>query len=275
MFCCAPLNFVPRADASGTVVPMPVPVVTEICDARTAELPGWVECGFELVAHRSAVNSWDDEDEVTTVHHAEMEALAEEMTGCDHALVTGHIRRSPQAAALHADLAPITFVHSDFAAGYERIVARSLRSPTNAGAAPALARHGLTADDVEQASRMLILQFWRNIGPPKMDLPLAFCDSRTITVDDGRAFAVTDYAGSGVDFEALAVLAPDPPGSADWYVFPELTADEVVAFRTYDTDLIRDGGVYFTPHGAFRDPDVELGRPARSSIELRATCLYV
>lgn len=272
MFCRAALNFVPREPAGGAIEAEAVDI--DIRDGRTAGLPGWQECGFELVAHRSAVPSWDDEDAVSSVHHAEMEALAQAMTGCDHALVTGHIRRSPEAAARHGDLAPITFVHSDFAAGYDRLVASSYRVPGNPGTTAALARHGLTADDVEGASRMVILQFWRNIGPTKMDLPLAFCDIRTIGIDDARAFTVHDYAGSGIDFEALAVLPPDPPGSAGWYVFPELRDDEVVAFRTYDTELVRDGGVHFTPHSAFRDPDVPLGRPARSSIELRATCLY-
>jgi hypothetical protein len=47
-----------------------------------------------------------------------------------------------------------------------------------------------------------------------------------------------------------------------------------VAFRTYDTDLVASGGTYFTPHAAFRDPAVPAGSPARSSIELRAVCLY-
>jgi hypothetical protein len=51
--------------------------------------------------------------------------------------------------------------------------------------------------------------------------------------------------------------------------------DDVVAFRTYDTDLVANGETYFTPHSAFRDPDVALGEPARSSIELRATCLFI
>ncbi len=47
-----------------------------------------------------------------------------------------------------------------------------------------------------------------------------------------------------------------------------------MAFRTYDSDLVKGGGTYFTPHSAFRDPSVEVGRPARSSIELRASCLW-
>ena len=49
---------------------------------------------------------------------------------------------------------------------------------------------------------------------------------------------------------------------------------QVVAFRTYDSDRVADGRPYWTPHSAFRDPEVPLGRPARSSIEARATCLF-
>jgi hypothetical protein len=85
---------------------------------------------------------------------------------------------------------------------------------------------------------------------------------------------VSDYAGSGIDFEALAVLGPIEPSSYRWYAFPELRPDEVVVFRTYDTELVERGETWFTPHSAFRDPDVEIGRPARSSVELRAICLY-
>ena len=135
-------------------------------------------------------------------------------------------------------------------------------------------RNGVNADDVARASRLVILQFWRNLGPPRMDFPLGFCDARTVTPDDVRPIPVSDYAGSGVDFEALAVLGPREPGQYRWYAFPDLRSDEVVAFRTYDTDLVDRHETWFTPHSAFRDPTVEIGRPARSSIELRAICLY-
>ncbi len=138
----------------------------------------------------------------------------------------------------------------------------------------ALERNEVTSDDVVDATRLVILQFWRNIGEPKMDFPLAFCDARTVSPADGRPIPVTDYAGSGVDFEALAVLAPTDAAPYRWYTFPELGRDEVVAFRTYDTDRVERGETWFTPHSAFRDPDVDVGRPARSSIELRAICLY-
>jgi hypothetical protein len=144
----------------------------------------------------------------------------------------------------------------------------------NPGGAAALARHGLTREAVERATRIVILQFWRNLGPAKMDHPIAFCDARTVDIDDAKAFPVSNYAGSGFDFEALGVRPPTAPDQYAWYAFPELRPDETVAFRTFDTDLVRAGQTFFTPHSAFRDPGVEVGAPARRSIELRATCIY-
>jgi hypothetical protein len=85
---------------------------------------------------------------------------------------------------------------------------------------------------------------------------------------------VTDYAGSGSNFDALGIVVPEVPSRHEWYTFSELSQDELLAFRTYDTDLVRDGKTWFTPHSAFRDPEVAIGEPARTSIELRATCLF-
>lgn len=249
-----------------------VPVVMH--DGRTGELPGWEVCGFELVTHRSAVTDWDDDAEIARVHYAEMEAFARRLTGCDFALVSGHIRRNPEEAARHADLGPIRFVHSDFAASYGDLIRGRYRQP-EALTRDALERAGVTADDVVSARRLLILQFWRNTGPAKMDLPIAFCDARTVPPEDLRVLPVIDYAGGGFDFETLAVAAPDDPDRHRWYTFPEMRPDEVVAFRTFDSDRVSGGAPYWTPHSAFEDPDVPGGTPSRRSIELRASCFFM
>jgi hypothetical protein len=226
-----------------------------VLDGRTADLPGCEACGFERLDHTAAVRDWDDEAELERVHHAEMAAFAQQLTGCDEAVVIGHIKRNPQQARQHHDLAPITLVHSDFADSYSAVLRD--RFPEVAG-----------------ARRLVVLQFWRNLGPAKMDLPLAFCDARTVPKDEVVAFPVTNYAGGGIDFDALGVQAPADPASHGWYAFDRLTPEEVIAFRTFDTDMVATGEPYWTPHSAFRDPEVELGRPSRSSIELRATCVF-
>jgi hypothetical protein len=261
--------------AGATPSTAPSPVEVEVLDGRTADLPGWQVCGFELLDHASRVSCWDDDDEIAAVHHLEIEDLARDLTGCDHAMVSSHIKRNPYQASRHPDLGPIRFVHSDFASGHLDLVRRQFRAAIDDGSPLVAPRHAALADAVEQARRVMIVQFWRNLGPPKMDLPLALCDARTVRPDDVRPFVVSDYAGAGGGaFEALAVVAPDEPGRHRWYTFPEMDADEAITFRTFDSDIARAGGTFFTPHCAFRDPEVPLGKPARSSIELRATCLF-
>src|SRR6056297_1173188 len=92
VFARATLNFAAR---SGEFVGEAVDV--DIVDARTVDLPDWQQCGFGLIEHTSAATSWDD-DELAAVHHREMEELAREMTGCDVALVSNHIKRGPEHA---------------------------------------------------------------------------------------------------------------------------------------------------------------------------------
>ena len=62
------------------------------------------------------------------------------------------------------------------------------------------------------------------LGPDRMDLPIAFCDARTVTLDDARTFVVRDDAGAGgLDFEALAILAPVDGDRHRWHAYPKFT----------------------------------------------------
>jgi hypothetical protein len=248
-------------------------VEVEIRDGRAADLPGWRECGFELVSHSSAVTDWTDDDEIAGVHYAEAEALTRALTGCDAALVSDHVKRIATIEKRPREQHPVRLVHSDFAADYGDIVRYAYRDVRGRGAAT-LARTGVTADDIEGAARLVMFQLWRNLGEPKMDLPVAFCDNRTITPAEVIPFHYTGYVAGGRAFDALAVVEPDERDKHGWYSFPEMTPDEVVAFRTYDTELVKRNETWFTPHSAFRDPEVESGKPARFSIELRVMCLF-
>ena len=129
--------------------------------------------GFELVDHDPGTVDWSNDEAVAEQHYAEMEALARQLTGCDHALIAGHICRNPQQAARHADFAPIQYVHSDFTESYGDLV-RDRYVDLEPPAARALQRNGISAETVQNARRLLILQFWRNIGPVQMDQPIAF-----------------------------------------------------------------------------------------------------
>jgi hypothetical protein len=264
------MNYVPCADASSTDISA---VEVQIANARTADLPGWEVCGFELMNAPSAVDDWSDEEAICSTHYPEAVRLAQDLTGCKHAVVSGHILRNPQSAVVHADLAPIQFVHSDFAETYgDRL--REFYASDDVHARNALAQAGIHAHDVHDARRLVVLQFWRNVGPATMDLPIAFCDARCIPRDQVAAFPVSDYAGDGFAFDTLGILAPSDDTAHRWYTYPDMTCDEVIAFRTYDSDLLNTDQPFWTPHSAFADPRVAAGQPSRYSIELRATCLF-
>ncbi len=271
LVCHADLNYLL---ASGETMAVNVPIHNGRQLTSSPSLPfTWQAAGFERLGHTSKLTDFASESAITSTHYDEMIALAQDLTGCDHALISGHILRNPEQEAVHPDLGPIQFVHSDFAASY----GERLRAHYRAGGADtnkALARAGLNADDVCNAKRLLILQFWRNVGPTKMDLPIAFCDARSVPAAQLRAFPVNNYADGGFDFDTLGVMAPRDRATNAWFTFPELTVNEVVAFRTFDTDRLQGSEPYWTPHSAFRDPEVALGQPSRYSIELRATCIF-
>lgn len=275
VFCRATLKYMPRVEGRGGGL-----TDVTIRDGRDADLPGWQACGFELLRHKAAVFDWTDDAQLTR-YHRNMAALARELTGCDRAIVCGHTIRGPDQAARNKDMGPITNVHSDFADSYGESLRRSYRAlgdevPTALG--KALDEAGIDGDMIASARRLLVLNFWRNLGAKKMDLPLAFCDARTVPRADTSAFPTTSYPGEGfeplLDWDTMRIVAPDPVDRHEWYAFPEIDVDEVVASRQFDTDRVGTDEPYWTPHGAFRDPQVELGQPGRRSIELRVTCVF-
>ena len=276
VFCSARLNYAAEPDPGAPRGPAGLggaAVEVDVYDARNAGLPGWRECGFELVNRPSSVADWDDDDEIAGIHYGEAEELARELTGCDVAMVSDHVRRRAVPLGESRQQSPVHLVHSDFAAGYHEIIRTAYRDVKGRGAAT-LARTGARSEDVENARRLVMMQLWRNLGPARMDYPLAFCDSRTVTPAEARPFHYNGYVAGGRSFDALAVQKSDRSGAHRWFVFPDMTPDEVVAFRTYDTELVAAHRTWFTPHTAFRDPGVEPGRPGRTSLELRVMCLY-
>ena len=264
-YCTATMNYAKGVDDIE-------PVSVEVHNGRLANDLRWEENGFQLFQHTSRVDDWSDDAEIEQKYYGEMEAFAKALAGCDHALLAEHISRNPEAAKVHQDYAPIEYVHSDFTESYGDLV-RGLYDRSEPGAAEALQRAGLDGSEIDAAPRLLILQFWRNIGPSVMDLPIAFCDSQSVPAEDVFAIHVPNYANAGQPFDTFGER---PAGGGDhrWYTFPEMRANEVVAFRTYDSACVNGQQPFWTPHSAFADP-LHDNAPARYSIEVRATCVYL
>lgn len=251
-------------------------VGTDILDGR-AELPAdsLDERGFTLMRHESAVADWYDEAHLDEVYRPEMRALASEVSGADHVIAYPALVRSPQEAAATPDYAPIEFVHSDFTEDY-RAMATSPDRPYRRFVEPILAEHGLDLDLLGRASRLELLQFWRNTGPLNADRPLAVCDARDMARERCLPFLVPEYGGQPLAFETFAFAPPSEDRPDHWYTFPAMASDEVLVFRTYDSQRADDGRPFWTPHTAFRDPNVAgAAGHERTSVELRTLCIWL
>jgi hypothetical protein len=252
-------------------------VIQPVLDGRTVaadEIP-FTECGFERIDHKSAVTDWTDTSALDSVGRDEFGELARAFTGCDAAAVYPVISRNPATAKDEKDYAPILSVHSDYTHDYKPMVTEDGRAYENF-LLPALTRYGLTKQSLRSASRLMMLQLWRNVGPERPDYPLALCDARDVTDPRRRiAILIPEYGGERLDFEAYAFFPPHDGQTDRWYTFPSLRTNEAVLLRTYDSDRAAADLPFWTPHSAFRDPTVPAGvETRRASIELRALCVW-
>jgi hypothetical protein len=270
VYCTATFHYL-GDDAAEPIVAVDQPVL----DGRAAPdgaLP-FDECGFRLIQDRSSVSDWSDADEVNDRGAAEFADLAEQFTGCDLAVVLNVILRNTAEAERVADHAPILLVHSDYTDDYRAMVTEDGRS-YQPYLQRELARYDVDQEVLRSASRLMVLQSWRNVGPRRPDHPLAFCDARDAGPERCVPFLIEEYGGVRAAFYTYGFRPPE--ARADhWYTFPSMGADEAVLLRTYDSACADTGRRFWTPHSAFRDPGVEASADThRSSTELRALCIW-
>lgn len=219
--------------------------------------------GFELLSHTSTVANFDliEEDaETDKLYIDEMTDLVKRVTGAPIVVMQGGGKKrygqsaKDKLAGLKNAL-PALYPHGD----------------TTERSAPMLA--GMIASfvpglDLDTVSRWAHINLWRPITPPPHDYPLAVCDARTTAPGDPVpvvARTETRAKGPGTfDFETHGyIYNPDHY----WCYFSDMTPEEVLMFKTHDTDYAR---AHQVAHTAFLNPLCPPGSPTRGSVEMRA-----
>jgi hypothetical protein len=119
--------------------------------------------------------------------------------------------------------------------------------------------------DPQAFSRLAVFNAWRVITPPPQDTPLAVCDARTASVDDSYDLtAVLEEQPQAPQRHDIAIYAHSP--RHEWYYFSEMTPDELLVFKTFETDPARP---YAVPHSAFDDSTFGSAAIPRGSAEAR------
>ena len=192
-------------------------------------------------------------------------------TGCNGVLFFPALLRNPQAQSQSEDFAPIQIAHSDYTEDYDAMI-KDRSHPYHQVISPSMQRAGISEEQLVQCRRVLTLQLWRSTGERLVDYPIALCDSESVTREQLVPLRVEQYGGVETQFDAFGLLPPPAERENLWYTFPEMTNDEVLVFRAYDSDRVAHKLPFWTPHCAFHDQ--REGASPRHSVEMRAICLF-
>lgn len=115
-------------------------------------------------------------------------------------------------------------------------------------------------------SRLMVIQAWRALSPPPQDFPLVLCDAATIVDTD---MVVADYSRNEPNWHKSWSLHFNP--DQRWYYFPEMTADELILFKGYDSATHYN---LRSAHTAFDDRHAYPNAKPRESVEARFFVYY-
>jgi hypothetical protein len=262
--------------------------------------------GFKLINAKSKLNADEflDHQKVRDILYPECESIAKQLTNAHTTYAFNHIARSEvnqrdtmkgktigRGRASH-------IVHNDYSGDFKKIVEE------NPAFCNAFFRRRVASSQVSDAQRWVIVNMWRNIQhvAPILDQPLALCDPTSIDFErDLLAEKIDKYKDLPM-LTNFAVYASRFSPLHRWYYYPQMTASEVLVFKTFDAQVCALSGLlsfllclsqnrslvavsanlvyclqepFCNPvlHTAFIDSQTPEDAPGRESIEVRVVCL--
>jgi hypothetical protein len=227
-----------------------------IRDARQTRGLALDVSGFDMVPHRGTLTDWSslqDPVRVQAIDYPEVAAALKAHTGADKVVIFDHTLRDSTVESGRAQLRePVRRVHDD----------QTLDS------APRRVMRHLAPDEAawRLQRRFAILNFWRPVGGPELQAPLAVCDARTIEPSDliSSDLIYPDWTGETYAF------AFNPRHL--WYWYPRQMPCEATLLKIYDSAT--DGRARLTAHTAFDAPAGAAGARPRRSIEVHSIAFW-
>lgn len=217
--------------------------------------------GFQLVKAPFAGDLLDQEV-VTGAYYEHCRAVLRDVTGASEIRGGGHEYRTGYGGT----------------DGPRRV----RRTPNGSGGAYAQGIHSDMCAAVEKAFAKLIpderhfesINLWRSTkrGETVQMMPLAVCDMTSVAPRDVVFGDGTNTGDIRMYRKVVDQRLIHSPGQR-WYYFPEMTEDEVLLFRQYDT---RQPSLNLRTvfHQAVEDPTMAPDAPMRSTIEVRMQAIY-
>ena len=221
--------------------------------------------GFCLGRHVTQISAWQQNYTADSPYASEVREAAARLTGADFVIPMGGMMRDSIQTSDTVQ-PPAAEAHVDFTRrSAERIADRLYRRDRPEGSG---------------YRRFLAFSLWRALSAPPQNMPLALCEGRSVRDDEGTPNTKVDVAEiptgdalfAPIEGEAdmtAATIFHHSPGHRWWY-FPDMTPDEVVLIKFYDSDR---STAWRCPHTAFRDhsrPDAQ----RRRSMEFRGIAYF-
>ena len=204
--------------------------------------------GFALLQHQTAVTDHFDPAQIENVLVPEVIGLAKQLNGAAKAIAFGPVARTDDPNSRQGRL-PSFGAHVDYGRRTIEDICRDMLG---------------TEADHWLARRVVLMNFWRPITTVYSS-PLALCDASTVQASDLNP---SEVRGGLMDANRPPLygfnLSYNP--AHRWYYVPRMKADELYAFKLYDSDAERP---QWTGHTAIVDPETPDGAPPRQSIEIR------
>jgi hypothetical protein len=235
------------------------PYTMRIHDARAIEdLLSLDREGFMVVPHRSAVATSRDLALLGRDYHAEMATLLTRLTGARDVLPqrTGLLLRFGERSTEQGSAKPARFAHLDYTIEWAHRFVDLVTAWEHATLAP--------------YRRFAIYQTWRATSQPPQDNTLAICDGRSVANEDAVEFDVT-IGPDDVPGNTFVSRVCKHNDAHRWYYFSNLTRDEVLVFKAFDSDAPDANNA---AHTAFDDPTAPADAAPRASVEARFVAFF-
>ncbi len=216
--------------------------------------------GFQLASWPTALDLFDT-DIVRGPFFEECRELLRRVTGCFDVRGGGHEYRNGFGGRTGAEGVKPT--------------------PNGSGGAYAQGIHSDMCAAVEDRFERIVpdqrhfesINIWRSAKPETVRMmPLAVCDMRSVKPSD-IVFGDGQNTGNIKQYTKVVDQRLIHGPHQRWYYFPDMTADEVLLFRQYDTrqEALNLRTVF---HTAVADPGTPPDAPMRYTIEVRMQAIY-
>ena len=215
--------------------------------------------GFTVVTAPTSVADFYNRAEVLRAYPREAGELLRSLTGCAATAVlntpvvrvSGRVGERPAGTTFTGD-----FVHADFSAAAAEYMLRRNLPPAEA--------------EARLRNRYAVYNIWRAFSGPPQDVPLALCDTQTVTPADKQYCSITMRSATGelMSWENITYLHSE---RHRWCYCSDMRRDEAYVFRGFDSD---PAGAEQVPHSAFVNEACPASAPPRASVEIRMFAFY-